>query len=242
MNGACDNIFSSAIPPEHQEHVAQYTTQLTAHITGVAAAALDSMQKSRLDWAVGKVTFAKNRRLVNGPVDHDLPMLVVRDAQTGRPRAIYVSYACHATTLSFNRINGDWPGYAAAMIERLVQDSVALVSIGAGSDQKPESGVVNDHVEIAEAQGVQIAAEVRRLLDGPPATGVRFRERSLESDCSAAEQTPVARTACGTNRQGTADRSLQRADTGLTDWIAESHCCLKSITRFRRGRLVTVCA
>lgn len=173
VNGACDNIFSSEIPEQHQQHIDQYTDDLTSHIVEAAQQAMDSMVESRLAWSTGKVTFAQNRRPSGGPVDHDLPMLVVTDAATSKPRAIYVSYACHCTTLSFNQINGDWAGYAAAMIERQVPGVVALVSIGAGSDQKPLSGVVGDKIEVAEAQGVQIATEVCRLLDGKlvPVTG-----------------------------------------------------------------------
>ncbi|MCA9064147.1 MAG: hypothetical protein KDA96_13840 [Planctomycetaceae bacterium] len=92
-------------------------------------------------------------------------MLVVRDAESNAPRAVYVSYACHCVTLSFNQINGDWAGYAAAMIERQMPGVVALVSIGAGSDQNPVSGVTGDRTDVAEMQGLEIATEVARLLD-----------------------------------------------------------------------------
>ncbi len=166
VNGACDNIFSSAIPGDHQQHIDRYTKELTDHIATAAAAALDSRKPSTLAWAVGEVKFAKNRRDVGGPVDHDLPMLVIKDSETGKPRAIYVSYACHAVTLSFNQISGDWPGYAAAMIERQVPGVTAMVSIGAGSDQNPLGGVTGDKVDVAAQQGVEIATEVKRLLEG----------------------------------------------------------------------------
>ncbi len=173
VNGACDNIFSSAIPAEHQKHIDQYTKALTNHIATAAAKAIDSRKPATLHWAVGEAKFAKNRRDVGGPVDHDLPMLVVKDSETGQPRAIYVSYACHAVTLSFNQISGDWPGYAAAMIERQVPGVTAMVSIGAGSDQNPVSGVTGDKVDVAAQQGVEIATDVKRLLEGKlrPITG-----------------------------------------------------------------------
>ncbi|MEZ6133169.1 MAG: neutral/alkaline non-lysosomal ceramidase N-terminal domain-containing protein [Planctomycetaceae bacterium] len=164
VNGACDNIFSTAIPPEHQQHIDQYTRELTDYIIDVATKALNDRQPATLHWGVGEVTFAKNRRLVGGPRDHDLPMLVVRSVKDGKPRAIYVSYACHCVTLGFNQISGDWAGYAAAMIERNLPGTVAMVSIGAGSDQNPISGVTPDKVDVAEGQGVEIATEVQRLL------------------------------------------------------------------------------
>ncbi|HIE97289.1 MAG: neutral/alkaline non-lysosomal ceramidase N-terminal domain-containing protein [Fuerstiella sp.] len=169
VNGACDNIFSMAIPTDHQKHIDRYTQELTDHITLAARKAIASRSPARLEWAVGKAGFAKNRRTAGGPVDHDLPLLVVRDADTNEPKAIYVSYACHCVTLSFNKVSGDWAGHAAAMIERRFPGCVGLVSIGAGSDQNPVSrisGDPGDNVEAAERQGIEIASEVERLLSG----------------------------------------------------------------------------
>lgn len=180
VNGASDNIFSQAIPADHQQRIDRYTDELTDKITGVVRQAIDDQRPARLQWGIGRVGFAKNRRTEGGPVDHDLPMLVVRDARDDRPRAIYVSYACHCVTLSFNQISGDWAGYAASMIERMVPGVTALVSIGAGSDQNPDSGVTGDQTQIAERQGIEIATEVKRLLAeelksvaGRPATVLR---------------------------------------------------------------------
>ena len=104
--GACDNIFSEAIPKEHQEHIDQYTNELIDAITKSAQQAIDSRQTSALGWSIGEVGFAKNRRPLGGPVDHDLPALIVRDADSKAIRGVYVSYACHCVTLRFNKISG----------------------------------------------------------------------------------------------------------------------------------------
>ena len=40
VNGACDNIFSTPIPPAHQEHIDRYTSELTEHVAAVATAAI----------------------------------------------------------------------------------------------------------------------------------------------------------------------------------------------------------
>ncbi len=166
VNGASDNIFSQPIPREHQRHIDRYTTELTDHITTVAQQAVQAQRPARLEWSIGTVRFAKNRRTPGGPVDHSLPTLVVRDAESEQIWAVYVSYACHCVTLSFNQISGDWAGYAAEMIQRRFPGATALVSIGAGSDANPESGVTGDKVDIAVRQGVEIATEVERLLEG----------------------------------------------------------------------------
>jgi hypothetical protein len=121
---------------------------------------------------VGSVGFAKNRRTAGGPIDHDLPVLAVRDPD-GKLRAVWASYACHCVTLSNNKISGDWAGFAQEAIESEFPGAVALVSIGCGADQNPTSGVTGDKVEVATAQGRELAAEVKRLVGGflAPVTG-----------------------------------------------------------------------
>jgi hypothetical protein len=173
VNGASDTIFSSPLLPDEQKHVDQYTADLTNWIEKAALAALADRKPARLQWGVGKVGFAINRRTPGGPVDHDLPMLVVRSADDDAIRAIYVSYACHCVTLSNNKISGDWAGFAQAAIQRAHPGAIALMSVGCGSDSNPSSGVAGDNVEVCAEQGDEIAKEVERLLQGElkPITG-----------------------------------------------------------------------
>src|SRR5690606_26799904 len=42
VNGACDNIFSTAIPPAHQQHIDRYTQELTDRLTEAARQAVGS--------------------------------------------------------------------------------------------------------------------------------------------------------------------------------------------------------
>lgn len=166
LTSVCDTIFSSPILPQHQAHIDQYTAEVTDALVQVALEALADRQPSTLSWAVGKVSFAKNRRTAGGPVDHDLPMLVVKSANDGHVRAVYVTYACHCVTLSDNKISGDWAGYAQEAIERTHSQAIALTSIGCGSDSNPASGVTGDNSAAAADQGAQISDEVDRLLGG----------------------------------------------------------------------------
>lgn len=165
VNGASDTIFSTPIPPDHQEHIDRYTKELTDALERVSLAAIADLQPGTLSWAMGKVEFAKNRRTEGGPVDHDLPALFVKSPD-GKIRAIYVTYACHCVTLSHNKISGDWAGYAQELIERKFPETVGMVSIGCGSDSNPSSGVTGDRIDIATAQGAEIADEVERLSHG----------------------------------------------------------------------------
>jgi putative membrane-bound dehydrogenase-like protein len=165
-------LFGRPIPKAHKQHIDRYTAELTDKLEQVALAALANRRPARLSWGVGKVSFAVNRRTKGGPVDHDLPVLVVGDLK-GKVRAIYVNYACHCVTLSNNKISGDWAGFAQELIQIDNPGAVALVSIGCGADSNPSSGVTGDKVELATRQGAEIAREVKRLLGGflAPVTG-----------------------------------------------------------------------
>lgn len=166
LKGCAPTIFGMPIPPEHQAHIDRYTREFTDKLEQVALAALKDRKPARMEWGIGTVRFAKNRRAQGGPVDHDLPLLVVRD-RDGAIRALYANYACHAVTLSDNKISGDWAGYAQEHIERQHPGATVLFSVGCGADQNPISGVQGDKFEIASQQGAEVATEVERLLKTP---------------------------------------------------------------------------
>jgi putative membrane-bound dehydrogenase-like protein len=172
LGGVLSTLFGQPIPKEHQEHIDRYTAELTDKLEQVALAALADRKPARLSWGIGKVGFAINRRTKGGPVDHDFPVLTVRDLQ-GKLRAVYVNYACHCVTLSNNKISGDWAGFAQEQIQDENPGAIALLSVGCGADSNPSSGVMKDRVDIAQRQGAEVAVEVKRLLAGylAPVTG-----------------------------------------------------------------------
>ncbi|MFA6543634.1 MAG: neutral/alkaline non-lysosomal ceramidase N-terminal domain-containing protein, partial [Limisphaerales bacterium] len=145
--GFAPNIFAADLPAEQQAAVERYTRELTEKIEQAALAALADRRPARLAWGVGRVGFAANRRLMkdgkavgmgdnlSAPVDHDLPVLRVTDAD-GKVRAILTSYACHCTTLTgkFKQMHGDWAGCAQEVLERDFPGAVALVAAGCGAD------------------------------------------------------------------------------------------------------------
>ena len=185
VNGVLPNLFSMDLPPEHLTNIDRYTRELTDKLEQVALAALADRQPGTLAWTVGKVEFARNRRGIQstpngvGPVDHDLALLRVADPE-GRPRAVLVNYACHCTTVGFNRIHGDWAGSAQQFIEADFPGAIALTAIGCGADQNPYP---RGTFELADQHGRALAGEARRLLAGKltPITGkVAFRTKSIE--------------------------------------------------------------
>jgi putative membrane-bound dehydrogenase-like protein len=163
LTNCCPTIFGMPLTADEQAHIDRYTHELTDHLEEVALAAIADLRPGTLEWGLGTVDFATNRRTPGGPVDHDLPLMLVKGAD-GKPRAIWVSYACHCVTLSNNKISGDWAGFVQQLVQSKYPGVIALTSIGCGADANPSSGVTGDKVDIAQQQGMQVAKEVDRLM------------------------------------------------------------------------------
>lgn len=155
-----------------KEHIDRYARELTVKMTEVVLRALNDQTEAKLDWSIGKVRFAMNRRLptptgfanspnVYGPVDHALPVLRITGAD-GKLRAIFTSYACHCTTLSINTTHPDWAGCAQKELELRFPQAVALTAIGCGADQNPYP---RRELAFAERHGIDLAVEVVRLIN-----------------------------------------------------------------------------
>lgn len=167
LTNVCPTLFGLPIPPEHQAHIDRYTRELADNIEKAALAALADRKPARVEFGIGKHDLAMNRRTKGGPVDHDFPILVIRElGQDGKIRAIYASYACHCVTLSHNKVSGDWAGYLQETLQKNHPGAVVLTSVGCGADSNPSSGVTGDKVDVAAGQGADLAKEVDRLLAG----------------------------------------------------------------------------
>jgi hypothetical protein len=137
---------------------------------------LGDLRPCHLVWGSGTATFAVNRRnnpepkvpqlrqagQLQGPVDHDVPVLAVR-RDDGTLSAVVFGYACHATVLSDFRWSGDYPGFAAQELESRHDGCVALFWAGCGADQNP---LPRRTVELARDYGHQLADAVSDVLAG----------------------------------------------------------------------------
>jgi len=153
-----------------------YTDTLAAKLVELVGQAIEKLAPAELSWANSECTFAVNRRTnveadvprliaegqLKGPVDHQVPVLAVKDPQ-GRLTAIVCGYACHATVLSFFQWSGDYPGFAQIELEKAHPDAIALFWAGCGADQNP---LPRRDVSLAEKYGRQLAASVEQALAG----------------------------------------------------------------------------
>ncbi len=159
---------------KQQQLVKDNTARLHRDLVEVAGEALQALQPARLAWGIGQATFAVNRRnnkepdvpklreagQLKGPVDHDVPVLAVRDAQD-RLLAVAFGYACHATTMSYYEWSGDYPGYAQIELEKAHPKALALFWAGCGGDQNP---LPRRTVALAQGYGKQLADAVDTVL------------------------------------------------------------------------------
>ncbi len=217
LDGYLTQLFLGPLPADQQARLSRYTKELTQSLVKVACQALDDRQPARLTHDKGQATFAGNRRIKGGPVNHDVPMLFVRSPE-GAVRAVFANYACHCTTLTgeFNQICGDWAGYAQAQIEREHPGTVCLIALGCGADSNPDP---RPGFELAISHGAQIAKAVGEVFNhaGAPVSGklsVRTRHIELPYDTLPTRAEWEARAKTGGYPAQHARVNLERLDRG----------------------------
>ena len=143
-------------PKGFEEKTQRYAKTLEDSLVRVIGEALDRLSPASVSYSHGRCGFAMNRRWPSegkyqnhpnsdGPVDHDVPVLSVRDAD-GKLRAVAFGYACHNTTLISTTLppepprylyNGDYAGFAQQAFQQAYPEAVALFVMGCGGDQNP---------------------------------------------------------------------------------------------------------
>lgn len=165
---------------EQRELVEEYTAALPERILDAVRLALGQVEPCRVEWGVGRASFAVNRRQfttngvvggVNpiGPVDHDVPVLKV-SRRDGSVLAIVHGYACHNTTLQFYKFCGDYAGFSQAFLEERFPGAVALFVAGCGADANPHP---RSELRLAREYGAELGAAVVAVTRGAmkPLTG-----------------------------------------------------------------------
>ena len=168
--------------PEHERLAAHFRSALEETLLRIVGDALDDLKPVELTYSHARCGFAMNRRDLqadqvhfgpypDGPVDHDLPVLVAES--DGTVDAILFTYACHTTSgATFNRVYGDYAGYAMQYLEAEYPGATAVFTIGCGADQKayPQGELdLTKHYGRAVTNAVRAAidARSRRPISGP---------------------------------------------------------------------------
>lgn len=153
------NVVSEALPgedpfvhditPEYIEHVVEICAALAAE---AFASTFEATAGHGLVTCGAESGVGGNRRdPEQGPVDTDVPVLVVKDG-AGAIRAIWTKYACHPTILHADNtlVSADFPGAMRRVVAQAHPDAVFLYSMGTAGDQSPRyfrTGQTFDEVE-----------------------------------------------------------------------------------------------
>jgi len=183
-------------PPGFEEQTKRYYKILEDSIVLAVNKALDRLEPAAVSYSHGRCGFAMNRRWPSegtyrnhpnsdGPIDHDVPVLCVHNADK-KLVAMAFGYACHNTTLSSVTLppeppkymfNGDYAGFAQQALQQAFPDAVALFVMGCGGDQNPypRNGEMPGKLplEMAEHHGKSLAysAVAATLAGARPITG-----------------------------------------------------------------------
>lgn len=167
-----DRILRFGIDAKYAALSRQFVRDTATKIGKLIVEILENVEPSRLVYSHARAGFAMNRRLPtssgfinspnpDGPVDHDVPVLRVEDAG-GKLKAVLFGYACHATTLSFQQLCGDYPGFAQQYIEDAHEGVVAMFMNGCSGDQNPYP---RRTLELAQQHGRALANGVETALE-----------------------------------------------------------------------------
>ena len=176
LRGALYDVYP--LDAEQHRMIESYSTALEAKIVDTTARALAELKPARVCAGQGTTAFAVNRRnnaeggipkliasgTLKGPVDHAVPVLAVFLPE-GKLKAVLFGYACHNTTMSFNKWCGDYAGYAQIALEKSHPGATAMFFMGCGGDQNP---LPRRELTLAERYGNMLAAAVEETLLAPP--------------------------------------------------------------------------
>lgn len=149
---------------EENAKVIRYQEILNQKILAAIDQAIANLSPAELFASNGRAEFASYRRqpMAKGPFDHDVPVLKVTEPDGKTLRGIVFGYACHNTTMGFQKFCGDYAGFAALNLEANHPGTVACFFTGCGADQNP---LPRRKLEIAEKYGRMLADGVEEALE-----------------------------------------------------------------------------
>jgi neutral ceramidase len=106
-----------------------------------------------------------------GPIDDEVGVMRI-DRVSGQPKAVFINYACHGTSLGArnNTISPEWNGHMLAFVEKEIPGVTAIFIQGAAGDINPRfvGGLdgYRDNLQHTAELGYEIGREVVRVFDG----------------------------------------------------------------------------
>ncbi len=159
-------------PAYARDDAQDYFDSLTRKLVNLVGDALKNCEPASLAYSSARCSVAMNRRTPtdagfrnhpnpNGPVDHTVPVLSVRDSE-GELQSVIFGYACHNTTMGFRYWLGDYAGFAQQYFESDNSGVTALFMMGCGADQNPYP---RSELKYAQMHGRSLATSVEAALE-----------------------------------------------------------------------------
>lgn len=159
-------------PDSRAKEAEAYSERIVGTISRLVARCVGHLEPATVSYSQSRCGFAMNRRTPylggfknspnpDGPVDHRVPVLKVAD-EGGKMTGIVFGYACHCTTLGYQKFNGDYAGYAQKHLEEAHPGAVALFVNGCSGDQNPYP---RRTIELARTHGQTLATSVEAALE-----------------------------------------------------------------------------
>lgn len=229
LRGALHDIYP--LNEKHLKEIDEYSDKLEQKLVAAVGTAIEKLEPASLYSGEGFTSFAVNRRTnkeaevpklrlakeLKGPIDHSVPILAVKD-KAGKLKTIVFGYACHNTTLSFQKWCGDYAGFAQYDLEAMFPGVTAMFYMGCGADQNP---LPRRTVDLAQSYGSRLAhavADVVRLpmveLDPELKTEIEITDIKLGSPPSKAELEKIAAGSPNSYRTRWGARLLKQLNSG----------------------------
>ncbi len=136
---------------------------LEKYIAGAIAAAAQNMQEASIGAGKGQANINLNRR-GGAAIDRELGVIRVNDSQ-GKPMAVIMNYPCHPVVVPWDvhLISADYPGYAAAVLEKEYEGAIGLFFTGTCGNINPV--VVCGTFEDVKRLGTIVGAEALKVCE-----------------------------------------------------------------------------
>lgn len=147
----------------------KYVQFMEDRIVDAAVQAFNNAQPAELGLEVADGTgVGTNRRDPNGPADPEVPVLLVRNAETQKNIAVMVVYSMHPTVLHEDTklVTGDFPGMTRIYLQDNVvgKDCPVVYHMGPSGNQSPRHVTTANTFEEADRLGQMLGKAIEKVI------------------------------------------------------------------------------
>lgn len=155
------DIFYDPVVPNADP---EYIMYLVNKITQVFIEAFNNRKRSKIAITTGdSIGIGGNRHSKTGAIDSEVPIIVLKDFDTGDIFALSIIHCMHPTVLHEDSklFSADFPGYTRRFIsEKLGEDVVLLYQTGPSGNQSPRHFIDSNTLDEAKRLGFMLGKRI----------------------------------------------------------------------------------